>query len=192
MKKIWDKLETIYYRIRYFIVYKLWYNIRMSFLSIGKPYRIDELWCLFIPFAEFMLPRVKAFRHMKRMGIPCEFVDELKEDWKGEYKEAEEKWNAILDEVIFALEYILYSDMMLSKKEAKEFERKYGDVWAKIEKNKHEPLEITILEEDGTERKSKMFDGKPFYHDRELEAQFEKRRDEGLKLFSEYIMAMWD
>ena len=64
-----------------------------------------ELWNLDYTLAEFLLPRLKAFRE-QTFGCPGCFVDDYEP-----YEDGMDKWYAILDEMIWALEtYIKCED----------------------------------------------------------------------------------
>ena len=86
-------------------------------------YSNEDLWNLSTSLARIILPKIVAYKNMDRSGYPS-FVKNAIE------------WEAILDEIIFSLRYVLYDDCAMNDKEMEEFEQDYNynegdpDQWA--------------------------------------------------------------
>lgn len=64
---------------------------------LRKGYSDKDLWSLYITFIRFILPRLRDFRNMNKMGYPVSLT--------------EEKWNKKLDAMIYSFESMLrYED----------------------------------------------------------------------------------
>ena len=65
-----------------------------------------ELWSLDNTLAEYILPRLKAFREGGLLGIPASFCNNVHIHLDDEAHDEElEKWKAVIDKMIFAFEY---------------------------------------------------------------------------------------
>lgn len=86
-------LDRIPYGWRIYDVYK---NILINFKSAYQVLRYGvsdrECWQLPDTLTAFILPRLKHYKKMKRVGFPSELT--------------EEEWEAILDEIIWSFEYM--------------------------------------------------------------------------------------
>lgn len=85
--------DRIPYGWRIHIAYK---NIIINFKSAYQVLRYGvsdrECWQLSQTFTSFILPRLKHYKKMKRFGFPSDLT--------------EERWENVLDEIIFAFEYM--------------------------------------------------------------------------------------
>ena len=77
-------------------IYDTYKNIIINFKSAYQVLRYGvsdrECWQLSQTFTSFILPRLKHYKKMKRLGFPSELT--------------EQQWETILDEIIFAFEYM--------------------------------------------------------------------------------------
>lgn len=77
-------------------IYDAYKNIIINFKSAYQVLRYGvcdrECWQLTNTFTSFILPRLKHYKKMKRTGFPSELTSE--------------QWENILDEIIFAFEYM--------------------------------------------------------------------------------------
>ena len=62
----------------------------------------SELWCLDWKISNFVLPRLKAFRDVGRVGCPAEFVKG--EGTDKDIEAGQREFNLLLDKMIFAFE----------------------------------------------------------------------------------------
>jgi hypothetical protein len=194
-----------------FIWYRLILNIpdiprkiKWLFQKLTKGYNQLEIWSLYSHIAKYIYPRLKAFKNSKRMGIPAEFGDDTD---KG-FKEGQKEWEAVIDKILFAFEYILYDEENLSKKEKQEFEKKYGDIHEKKEEylselyfldppgdNDEETLHLMLKGEevkDYIARGYTITDKWSFYYNMELDLHFKEKCAEGLTLFGIHFQNLWD
>jgi hypothetical protein len=141
-----------------------------------KLYRYDhipdsECWNCSSYLVKIILPRIKAFSKIKRNGTPIFDSDISDED-------REQKWQDILDKIVFAFEfqYQEYFDDNKAKRLRAKIKRKYGDWEEEIESNKQESF----------------CKGEYFYYNYELYYSIYNKSVEGLKLFGEYLLNLWD
>ncbi len=77
-------------------IYDAYKNIIINFKSTYQILRYGvsdrECWQLSQTFTSFILPRLKRYKKMKRFGFPSELTSE--------------QWENVLDEIIFAFEYM--------------------------------------------------------------------------------------
>lgn len=59
----------------------------------------SEIWSLDNTFAGWIVPRLKRLRE-KKCGVPVMLLRDAHDHTDEQYKEAEDKWNSILDEMI--------------------------------------------------------------------------------------------
>ena len=139
--------------------------IKCTYQKIRYGVSDDDVFSLYHNIAKFILPRLKYFKKTEKKGIPMEFVSVdyhlLSEE---EMIVADEKsikeWNAVLDEMIFAFEYIVddekhapFPDVLLKKWNKDDFNRPRTDeeqqAWKeymalseKLEERKKKGLEL--------------------------------------------------
>jgi len=173
-----------------------------------------DFWGLDYHLAKIILPKLIAFRSQKLHGHPMDFSDWSEDDnigmTKEEYDEAKakgdfiggghEKWLEIIDEMIFAFEYLLYTDSF-DKKE-KKFYEKYGYknpyretddnlTWGYNYKTKNG--DHCSSGDSNLEEKGYIMIGKhKSYHDMELLREISVRAKKGFELFGKYFMNLWD
>jgi hypothetical protein len=132
--------------------------------------------------AKKMLPYVYDFRDNKKHGTPCfdkedcNFIDEEAID-----KDREEKWNYIINEIIFALEYCAdenYDDCLVPNPLYNPKQKKF---FKETEPNEQGFVSMDINEDYGK-----------FKIDRDLLNKKLDRVQNGLKLMGEYFMNLWD
>ncbi|NDB56093.1 hypothetical protein EB169_09735 [archaeon] len=96
-----------------------WYEIRWWFKCKYQKIRYgvsdDEVYCLETSIAKDILPRLKYFKNKNKPGIPVKFLpsnyfDLSEEDSKKADEIGEKEINRIIDEIIFAFEYIVDPD----------------------------------------------------------------------------------
>lgn len=126
-----------------------------------------DLWSLDIPVAEFVLPRLKAFRAMERHGVPMAFLSDKVDHIDKEMARGEAKFNDAIDKMIYAFECIL--DEEKDMPELPEVEFTDNNV-------------VFIGDDSGEQRKA--------YHEARRERQ--AKIDEGLALFGKYLQNLWD
>ena len=77
-------------------IYDICVNVKNNFVAAYQVLRYGvcdrECWQLTNTFTSFILPRLKHYKKMKRTGFPSELTSE--------------QWENILDEIIFAFEYM--------------------------------------------------------------------------------------
>lgn len=198
-------------------------EVKWFFQRLQRPHHSSDrdLWNLNNHLADIILPKLKAFKRMPRMGYPadfCEYDDEHPGPWasKEEYdKEIEkgtlvgggpEAWEAALDEMIFAFELFKADE---SEKHYKKFVKKYGYDWhAKTPENKivniwyrnPETGRSMMTSEDDPPgppwvKDDEIFNGifrKPFYYNSKLHMEAWTRARKGFELFGKYFGALWD
>lgn len=170
------KIETFFCNIKYF------------FQKVFRKHHTSdlELWNLYSHIAKIILPKLKTFRKMKKNGYPAIFSEYEDDNWESKNKYDEyiasgkliggglKKWNEILDEMIFAFEYILYKDS--DDHNTEYLKKKYGD-WTEKKPENLKKLKCLNYE---------------YYYDEKLDAKLQKRCDEGLILFAKHFQSMWD
>ena len=172
------RVKDFYHEVRYFL---------------QKVFRLNhtsdkELWNLSSYIIKFIYPKLKLFISMRRMGYPSIFSDYdehsgflNKEDYdkyiaSGEMLGGGEKaWELILNEMLFACEYVRHDD------DENKFKTFYKD-W-KLEDPREEKIENL----------SKSFlDGEPFYYNTKLEMKYGERAQKGLELLGKHMLSLWD
>lgn len=178
-----------------------------------------DLWNLSDHLVDIILPKLKAFKEMPRLGFPGIFSDFDKEHagpWanKEEYDKdvangdivggGEEAWEKVIDEMIFAFEYIKADN---HTKYYKKFVEKYGCDWfEKKPENRIVKLWYTnpetgcamMIGEDGKKPDApwilneNSFFSKPFYYNSSLHMEASSRAQKGFELFGKHFMGLWD
>jgi len=116
----------------------------------------SECWSLDYTFTRYMLPRLKHFRNMKRYSYPPDVTPE--------------EWEIILDEIIWAFDYMADEDKYLKMPE---FESEMEDIFIP---NRPKTLKREL-------------EWKEYY---DKSKSFQYRKTEALKLFAKYYEALWD
>jgi hypothetical protein len=135
-----------------------------------------ELWDLSWGLMEFLLPRLKAFKKMKRHGIsPMDVYDKF--NGKNKDEKASKEWEKILDEIIWSIEQELFWD----KSEEYKICKKYP----------YEKRYKTIKESDDLYG-DKLIDKKmQRAYEKEM-YPLEQRKEKGLNLLKKYLFDLWD
>ena len=140
------------------------WEIKYFFQRIFRGYSDRDLWCPSYVIAKKSLLLLKAYRKMERQGTPCGMFDEeylnsgVCDDEKD--KAASDKWDDILDKMIYAMTYVV------------------NDATGEGKYDKF----LGIKYEEGSDWK---------YDNASFNAAYEKYQ-EGMKLFAEHFMALWD
>ena len=87
-------------------------HIKWGFQKTFRGYSDSDLWNLDYAIAKKVLPMLKAYRKMKRVGTPISmFDDPMSTEYSDEEQEkANEKWNEILDKMIYAFTYSVHEN----------------------------------------------------------------------------------
>lgn len=161
----------------------LWFKSTYQKLRYGVS--DQECWNLSNTFAEYMLPRLKHFRNMNRKGVPClmydvpVYVHDNDTKVMDKCKIAEDKWNAILDEIIWTFEYMVDSEKFNPIPDTKPFRKQ-------INSSSADSLFEGLFEEKTPEEKL-VWDA---YFERS--EKFNERKNKGLQLFATYFDNLWD
>lgn len=169
-------------------IYDGYRSLRLWCISSYQKFRYgvsnEECWNLSNNFAQYILPRLKHFRNMNRMGIPGNmFVKHhninmfLKHHSINdtEENEAAKKWNAILDEMIWTFEYIVDDEQFNPIPSTRQF--------YKLDVNN-----VTDwLNREKSPQEQKLWDDYI-----EKSQQLEERKRKGLELFAQYFDNLWD
>lgn len=136
-------------------------KINWFFQKVFRGYSEHELWGLDFHLSKYLLKRIKAFRKLDKYGFPAKL-------------ESMEEWNAILDKIIFALEFSSF-DYGLDEKY-----KEHEIIFPRLEK----PRELFTLND------------KPFLTYEDFQAdkyqEFLDKYNEGMKLFAEYFSNLGD
>lgn len=128
-----------------------------------------ECWNLDYTIAAFILPRLKVFKQDTNGYPGVEPMD------------TPEKWDAALDEMIWAFDYIVNEDKYID-----ELEEKYHITWNSVDPHK---INKDFLKGNiGGPSALPDEERKAYYKDREA---LEERKDKGLKLFAEWFNSLW-
>jgi len=135
----------------------------------------DDVYCLEVNIAKYIVPRLKYLRSKGKLGIPCKFMapnysDLSEEDMKKAEEIGEKEMNRIIDEMIFAFDYIIDPDKYLPYPVT-------SSSWLKDRNyfNREKTLEEKICWDEYIQ-KSK---------------EFEARKKNGLLLFAEHSDILW-
>lgn len=221
---IWNRNFGKYGRL----TFNLYWDIRYFFQRIFRASHApdNEIWNLYSHLAKKTLPKLKAFKSYldeHGSGYPTYFSDwdddpkygkygcmgitkaqYMKGVKAGQYGGGGWKgWLKAIDEMIFAFEYILYMEVVESKK-AVAFLKKYHlpNIWAKTRANRHTSYYYrskggNFMSSGGPVKKSEekryTFLGKNYhYHNYEAEKKIFERAQKGLDLFAKHFMALGD
>jgi hypothetical protein len=202
-----------------------YYRIRPFFQRLFNHGIADmDLWNLNDTLTVYIYPRLKAFIERDRAGYPSVFGEYYeggpytKEEYdakiaSGELKSgAEEAWNKVLYEMLYAFEYDFYGcDLYIGQPKQKEFFKKYFGELPDDPKEEnitrtyhyymHKPGPdlapwMTCGEELSEERckpsEAELYIIEEQYFNWELERKAGERAREGMKLFAEYYGSLWD
>jgi len=154
------------------------YTVRQRLWPRIEYVKIDryDTWNMDHTLALIILPMLKQLRATKH-GIPGSFIHDGKDGDK-EFAEAELRWNAVMDEMIWAFE-----------------EHCKDDGESQFYSGEHERLTIPIeWDENG---KATMFEWKKgpndtFKIDMKGLRAYQKRKQKGFELFGKYYQNLWD
>lgn len=135
----------------------------------------EECWNLNTTFARYILPRLKHFRSMNRMGVPGNMFVKYHSIDEAETEEGVKRWNAILDEMIWTFEYIVNDETFNAIPDTKPFRSKNVEDWADSIGREKCPEEQALW--DAYFAKSQTL---------------EDRKNKGLELFAKYFDNLWD
>jgi hypothetical protein len=210
-------IKDLIYNIKCFFKYRLSdkiYRIKWYSQRVLRPYHSSDcdLWGLDHHLAEIILPKLKRFRSLGLHGYPMAFSEYdpnfgmTEEEYNNDpyYVGGEmDAWLSVIDEIIFAFEYVLYSDNF--DKSSKAFYTRYGykDPYRETEDNLSWGFSYVRI--DGTHcmcgeqdlvnldpkdikyiRKSKT------YVDYNLIRTIGDRAQKGFELFGKYYMSLGD
>jgi hypothetical protein len=155
-------------------------RIKWTIQKLFRGYSDCDLWGLTEHIAEFMVKRLKAFRKMHKNGTPI-FEGESIDDVEKDDTDRVEKWNGIIDSMIFAFDFIL-----------KDFGNDYDGVWGTIkEPNPNAPMGIPC--EDNSNLSTFNPDWLDSYHfNSAYYNKLQKKYEEGMKNFVDYLGSLWD
>ena len=122
-----------------------------------------ELWCLDLTIARFVLPRLKAFRDVVKVGVPAEFIDGDSEE---DIERGGRAFALVLDKMIYAFECKVYEDKYLPE------------------------LVTEPCSAGGWD--GKRFTPSSFIAWREAQKARQVLIDEGMALFTKYMHCLWD
>ena len=190
----------------------MWYNTIHHIQRIYRRNHVSDrdIWGIYYRLAEISLPKLIAFKNSNRHGTPM-FDDYTEDETDDQCEAREKKWDDILDKMIMGMKYVLMeNDSRKYKKYEKELKDQFGDWDAKTEENKHyflwkrtsdnmsqlcdDPSELSDedikerIKEDGPNWLEKSV----FYYNCNLYNEISKKAQEGLKLYGEYFMNLWD
>ena len=156
-----------------------WFDLRWwikcKYQKIRYGVSDDDVYCLEVNIAKYIVPRLKYLRNKGKIGIPVKFLPSnysnlSEEDTKKTEEIGEKEMNRIIDEMIFAFDYIIDSDKYLPYPVTL-------TSWFKDRNyfNREKTLEEKICWDEYIQ-KSK---------------EFEARKKNGLRLFAEHSDILW-
>jgi hypothetical protein len=118
----------------------MYYSVKYTLQRIFRPTHLSdmELWNLNSTMAQWIYPRLKNFIRGKRNGYPGIFSEYNKNEWtsRERYDEAvregkhlgggAEAWDKILQEMLFAFEWLLHYENYDNEKQRGNFCKKWG------------------------------------------------------------------
>ena len=193
LDKMFDKNSDNYYTYNKYIdgfidllPYRLgwgfkhnWCEIRWWFKCKYQKFRYgvsdDDVYALETNIAKYIVPRLKYFKNKGKPGIPAKFVppnysDLSDEDMRKAEAIGEKEMNYIIDEMIFAFEYIIDSDKFVPFPEE-------SSKW--LGERNYFNREKTIEEKMAWDEYIKKSN------------EYEARKKNGLKLFAEHSDILW-
>ena len=158
-----------------------WYDLRWwvkcTYQKIRYGVSDNDVYSLETNIAKYILPRLKYFKNKKKPGIPIKFLpsnyfDLSEEDSKKADEIGEKEMNRIIDEMIFAFEYIIdpykfapFPESTLAKWNSKD----------KYSFNREKTIEEKMIWDEYMQKCK----------------EFEIREKNGLQLFAEHIDILW-
>lgn len=108
----WWKIKRPYWVFIRFIKYLTPRHLKWLLQKIFRGYSNSDLWGLGYIIAKKTLPMLKAYRKLDRVGYPCSMLDDPMSNEIDDEKDKEsvEKWNEILDKMIYAITYVVYDN----------------------------------------------------------------------------------
>lgn len=87
-------------------------ELKFCYQKLTRGFSDAELWDLHHFMAEWILPRLIAFRDLDRMGFPGNLYEGGfgPDNPDEEYEEADKKWAEILGKMIWSFKYVLWDD----------------------------------------------------------------------------------
>lgn len=148
--------------------------IKCKYQKIRYGVSDDDIFSLYYNIASFILPRLKYFKKKGKVGIPACLLPKnyhsLGDFEKNMVEKASEKeWDNILDEMIFAFEYIIDADKFCKIPEI------LSERYKKLDFNSEKTLEENQAWAD--------------YMD--LSDQLNERKEKGFILFAKYFDCLW-
>ncbi len=151
-------LDTLPYGWRLYYRYQ---DVKQWFITKYQQWRYgvadSECWSLDSTFTRFILPRLKHFKKMTRHTYPSDGI-------------TPERWEEILDEIIWTFEYMNDDEKMLTMPCCDD----NGDFKGYLNRER--------TEKEKLEWKNYFDQAKAF----------NRRKKEGLKLFAQYYEVLWD
>lgn len=196
-----------------------WFHTRMAYQRITSPDHLcsHDVWECGSTILKYATPRVQKFvAYKNRHGIKildpvlANKTDHTPEEWK----KAEDDWEELLQKILFGLEFEYQENFYdrRAKRIQRRLKKQYGDWEAHTEKNRSfmqfdvmipagkgllrmpdenelTPEQIKELTDiHGPDWKEKC----SHYYDSDLHTQLWRKAEEGMKLFGEWMMGLWD
>lgn len=173
-----------------------------------------QLWNLGYDIIKYTYPKLKAFVEMDKSGYPIDFEEYNSEHWKSkeEYNKSleagdhtgggKEKWNEILNEMLFAFEFKYLEDSAKDdgfykrwnienpyeeKEENLRFSYQYN-----LENGRMISTSEPLSDEEIKKRGATLNNLRKYHLNYELLNEHEKRAQRGFELFGKYLTTMWD
>ncbi len=162
----WEKIYWIFYRFFDGYVFNAHRWAYWGWQKLTRGFSDRELWSLDYTCTEFILPRLKAFRHGELNGTPMLDGYDQKQN-EADFKKMTQEWEEILDQMILAFEY----------------HHKDGD---DIDFG---PSDYEIM--DGVKLNIQA-DEEQYKKGREEEQRREQIMADGFALFAKYYQSLWD
>jgi hypothetical protein len=183
----------------------------------GRGFDDSVLWDLFTDLAQYIYPRVKAFRDAKKCGYPTYFSEyHHNECTKEEYDEMvakgyrcsevaaglltpDEAWNKVLDMIVYAFEYIVYVESGKTREEERVFWLHYFGFSPWDENNECNRYDRWTYTDEKTKNHIWAFKDphienahhNVYYGNTDLINYAHKCAQIGLELFAEFFFSLW-
>jgi len=180
-------IYRIPYRIKNFYYYSI--HLRQRLFRLNHTSNRD-LWNLYNHLGDIILPKLKAFIDIKHVSYPAIYSEydehsgyESKEQYDEYIKSGDivggglEAWKTDLNEMLFAFEYIKYSELF--DKRAKAFYKRWN-------------LEDPHEEKEENRIQSPLSSDRNFYYNTKLAIEYDKRVEKGFELFGKRFQNLWD
>lgn len=158
-----------------------------------KKIKDKDCWNLAETLGEVILAYLVHFRGMKRMGYPCAILSKKEMEkrsttdisdekaWDRMDEVATKRWDRILDEMIFAFEYIVDEEKFAP------FPDDLPDIFLG-----DEDMPLDEYNERFNKTLASWNDCPSYIEYKKKHAECEKRCEKGLKLFAKYYRNLWD